>query len=260
MEEPTASTLLCRLRILGAIPETALVVSTKGRADWVERGLLFRLALRKGPTGNVTWVLHVGDPLWGRPFHEGGILALVPIRWVDRAEGEGLWNWPADADDSEHVVGLLAPRVAAARAFVADRRDLCALLLSAGNVARGDLVADLHAGFAERMVRALLIARTGHEADIVAYVHNLLREPAADVPGDAPSSLLNQAHFWADQWSYQSGQHIDIDEALASVGAPAPGFDDAVDAPGAPRSGGASVGADPPVHERHIEDFWDRMG
>lgn len=157
-------------------------------------------------------------------------------------------------------MGLLAPRVAAARAFVADRRDLCALLLSAGNVARGDLVADLHAGFAERMVRALLIARTGHEADIVAYVHNLLREPAAAVPGDAPSSLLNQAHFWADQWSYQSGQHIDIDEALASVGAPAPGFDDAVDAPGAPRSGGASVGADPPVHERHIEDFWDRMG
>lgn len=252
MDEPTASTLLCRLQAAGAVPASALVLDHKGRADWTERGLLFRLAVRKGPTGSVVWVLHVGDPLWGRPFHDGGVLALVPIRWVDRAEGEGLWNWPPDAAHAEHIVATLAPRVLAARAFVADRRDLCALLLAAGDVRRGDLVADLHAGFAERLLRALLIARSAREADIVAYIDGLLRDETADVPSDAPASLLNQVHFWADQWTYQSGQRIEV-EAQPMPAAGQAGFEaGAAEEPPA--------GAAPPATERHIEDFWDRMG
>lgn len=263
MEESSASSVLCRLQTAGAVPASAVILAHKGRADWTDRGLLFRLTVRRGRNDHVDWVLHVGDPLWGRPFQDGGVLALVPVRWVERAEGEGLWNWPADEAELARVVAVLAQLVAAAASFVADRRDLCALLLAKGDVVRGDFVADLHAAYPDRVLRALLIARSDRQPDIVAYIANLLRAAAAEQEAGAPSSLVSQVQVRADQWSYQSGRHIDLADLLSPVEDPVVDLSGGASAPpeGAPAAPGADHRPAPPEPpEARVEDFWNRMG
>jgi hypothetical protein len=235
LDAPRAGTLLCRLQAAGGIPGHAVIMDHKGRADWLGGDLLYRLSLKQGAQSNAQWTLFVGDRQWGRPFHEGGILALVPIRPALGGDGEGAFSWPVREADVALFVAAMIERMRIAAGFVRNRRDLCDLLLAPGDVVRGEVVADLHADRAERVVRALAIAQTAGDLEVVAQVLELFRTESGG--GDAPTSLRNQAHFWADQWTYQSGQAITVPDTLDEVGparqGPAP--DD-------------------------VEDFWDRLG
>lgn len=237
LDSPRAGTLLCRLQAVGAIPGHAVVMDPKGRADWVGGELLYRLTLKQGVQSNVQWTLYVGDRTWGRPFHEGGILALVPIRPSLGTDGEGAFTWPATHADVGAFVEAMTEQLREAAGFVRNRRDLCALLVSPEDVARGSLVADLHADRAERLVRALAVAQSAGDLEVVAAILDVIEADAVAGPADAPTSLRNRARFWADQWTYQSGQAITVPETLADVAParPGPAPDD-------------------------VEDFWDRLG
>ena len=230
MHEPTATSILLRLQVSGAIPPDAVVVAHKGRAEWVERGMLLRLAVHKGSHSELVWTLFVGDPVLGRPFHDGGILALLPLR---REGGEGPWTWPTDEAQAAASVEALVEVLAEARAFVPTRRELCHLLLAEGDVRHGRLVADLHSARAERLVRAIAIAQASHDDEVLAAALDILDRSAAETPSDAPTSLRNQALFWADQWTWQSGRTISIPEAVPQRAAP--------------------------VHQ-DLGDFWERLG
>ncbi|MFN8016812.1 MAG: hypothetical protein U0P45_01680 [Acidimicrobiales bacterium] len=238
MDASTASGIFTRLQQVGAVAPDASVSPTRGRAEWTERGLLLRLVLHRGPLGELTWVVFVGDPVLGRAFHDGGILALVALRrWSDPAQGDELpWAWPTDEASLAQVVAAFEVVLGRVRTFVPDRRALCGLLLAEEDVHWGGLVADLHGDRAERLVRAIAIGMAANDDVILAAALGELDRAEAEAPADAPSALRNHARFWADQWTWQSGRQIVVPDELPRRLVP-------------DRAGATEVG-----------DFWDRVG
>jgi hypothetical protein len=135
----------------------------------------------------------------------------VPIRPVPEQEP---LPWPLAEEEVVPFLRALHTRLSAAVGFVADRRELCELLVSPRDVRRGDVVADLRAGYVERVVRALVVAQLAGDREAASVALAILQAPPAGGPTDGPSSLLDQAHIWADQWSHQSGIEIVIPDAI----------------------------------------------
>lgn len=210
MESITGADLLLRLRAAGGLLPAAQVAERKGTAEWVRGDLRYRISLKPSAEGARWWV-SVGDRQLGRSFQEGGILASVPIR---PAPEVAPIPWPTSEAEIPAFLRALHGQLAGAVQFVADRRDLCGLLIAPGDVRRGDLVADLRAGYVERVLRALCIARAAGDAASASVALAILQAPPAGGPVDGVTSLLDQARIWADQWSYQSGLAIDVPDAI----------------------------------------------
>jgi hypothetical protein len=224
VDQLTGTALLRRLREAGGLPPATDLPEHKGRAEWTHGHLRYRLTLRRRPQDVARWALSVGDRHLGRSFDEGGILALVTIR----SAAEERLAWPADEAAVPAFLRGLHGELVGAAGFVRDRRDLCELLISPTDVHRGDLVADLRAGYVERVLRALCVARAANDADAASVALAILHAPPADGPADGPSSLLDQARIWADQWSVQSGVTIEVPDALgerALIAGNRPGLD-----------------------------------
>lgn len=223
MESISGSDLLLRLRAAGGLVPGAVVAERKGTAEWTRGELRYRISLKQGPDGARWWV-SVGDRQLARSFQEGGILASVPIR--PAAEVAPI-PWPTAEEEVVPFLRALHAHLAGAVRFVVDRRDLCALLVAPTDVRRGDLYADLRAGYTERVLRALCIARAAGDVEAASVALAILQSPPPGAPTDGVTSLLDQARIWADQWSYQSGLHIDVPDVIvpASGGEPllAPG-------------------------------------
>ncbi len=212
MRSISGAELLSQMRDAGGLVPGALVAERKGTADWVRGDLRYRITLKQAD-GAARWWVTVGDHQLGGSFQEGGILASVPIRPVPEQPAIA---WPADDDEIVPFLRGLHARLANAVRFVADRRDLCGLLVSPTDVRRGDLVADLRTGYVERVLRALCIAQAAGDADSASVALAILQAPPAGGPADGPSSLLDQARIWADQWSYQSGRQIHVPDAIVA--------------------------------------------
>lgn len=232
MESISGSDLLLRLRAAGGLVAGAQVAERKGTAEWTRGDLRYRIHLKRSDDGARWWV-SVGDRQLARSFQEGGILASVPIR---PAPEQAPIPWPSTDEEVLPFLRALHGRLAEAVRFVADRRDLCALLIAPTDVRRGDLVADLRAGYTERVLRALCIARAANDLEAAAVALAVLQSPPPGAPTDGITSLLDQARIWADQWSYQSGLHIDVPDVIE-----APTGGEPLLAPGAPT-------------------FWERVG
>lgn len=212
MEQLTGTVLLQRLKDAGGLPAHAEVPEAKGRAEWAHGQLRYRASLKQRPEGIARWALFVGDRQLGRSFHEGGILALVPVRPAPDAITPIAWP-TSDAEVPDFLRALHAGLVGAVQ-VVAHRRDLCEVLISPGDLRRGDYVVDLGVGYVERVLRALCVARAANDGESASVALSILHAPPADGPVDGPSSLLGQARIWADQWSYQSGLRIEVPDAV----------------------------------------------
>lgn len=206
----TGTELLLHMQEAGGLVPGAHVDERKSTADWVRGDLRYRITL-KPADGAARWWVTVGDAQLGGSFQEGGILASVPIRPVPE---QPALAWPTEDEAIVPFLRGLHARLANAVSFVAGRRDLCALLVSPSDVRRGDLFADLRTGYVERVLRALCIARGADDAASASVALAILQAPPADGPADGPSSLLDQARIWADQWSYQSGLSIEVPDAI----------------------------------------------
>jgi hypothetical protein len=213
VDELTGTALLRRLQEAGGLPAHAEVPEAKGRAEWAHGQLRYRLTLKQRPEGIARWALPVGDRQLGRSFHEGGILALVPIRPAPDAPAAQI-PWPAADDEVPGFLRALHAGLVAAAQVVRTRRDLCEVLIAPGELRRGDLVVDLRVAYVERVLRALCVARAADDGEAAAVALAILHAPPADGPVDGPSSLLDQARIWADQWSYQSGLRIEVPDAV----------------------------------------------
>jgi hypothetical protein len=229
------------------LPADATIAERKGRADWVHGELLHRLTVRRGASGETVWTYHLGDPELGRPFHDGGILALVPLRTAAPLQ----LAWPTDEGQLGSWMAQLGSVVAHASRFIAGRHQLAELLLATQPMQAGPLVADLGERYAEQVVRAFAIADALGDVALLVQVLDVLRHPGPD--GTAGTALLSQAQYWADQWSYQSGRQIalptsvaEADAVVAQVAAAA-----AATVPLRPRVDGGAQPAD---------DFWDHVG
>jgi hypothetical protein len=210
VDAPTAATLLHALAAAGLLPRDAVVNERKGKAEWVVGDLLHRINLRQGGDGTTLVTYRIGDSVLGRPFPEGGILALVTVRpaapWQVR--------WPATEAEVGPWLAQMGALVASSSGAVAHQRDLVALLLAPEPVVRGPLVVDPGDRYAEAVVRAFAIADASADLDLLVAVLEVLRNPAAH-----GGSLLAQAQYWADQWSYQSGREIVLPTTVAEVDA-----------------------------------------
>jgi hypothetical protein len=258
----TSTDLLEGLRAAGGLPAATEIPLGRGHAEWLGAHLRYRLTLKQLQTGAARWTLAVGDRHLGRSFHDGGILALVQVTEVASAAPLG---WPATEAEVVPFLHALYGRLAPAAAFVADRRDLCTLLLSPGEVRRGDLVVDLRARYVERVLRALCVARAAGDGEMARLALATLQAPPAAATSGGPTSLLDQARIWADQWSYQSGLHIEVPESLDALDALG-AFDgaggrrpDPVVAPAPAPAAAAVAPADRPRPDQ-VPTFWDRVG
>ncbi|MEZ5181968.1 MAG: hypothetical protein R2702_08860 [Acidimicrobiales bacterium] len=209
----SGTALLLRLRAAGGLVAGTQIAERKGTAEWTSGDLRYRISLKEGPDGARWWV-SVGDRQLGRSFHEGGVLASIPIR---PAPEQAPLPWPTADDEVVPFLRELHARLVPAVGFVADRRDLCALLISPGDVRRGELVADLRAGYVERVLRAFVVARHAGDHEAAAVAHAILVSPPAGAPTEGITSLLDQARIWADQWSYQSGLAIEVPDTVGAV-------------------------------------------
>jgi hypothetical protein len=165
------------------------------------------------------WRLAVGDVDLGRSFNDGGILAVVSVS--DPPEVAPL-RWPATAEEAVTFVRSLRDRVVPAWDFVVDRLDLCELLVAVDDVRRGDLVAELKGSYVERVLRAFWVAHEAGDHAMAQRAHAILVAPPTDGAPHAPTSMLDQARIFADQWSYQSGLAIGVPDAFAAEAAELP--------------------------------------
>jgi hypothetical protein len=206
VEHYTSTELLEGLRFAGGLPSHTELPLGRGRADWVGAQLRYRMSLKQ--QGDVArWRLSVGDEHLGRSFNDGGILAVVA---VSDAPDVAPLRWPTSADEAVTFVRSLRDRVRPAWDFVTDRLDLCELLISPDDRRRGDLVAELKGSYVERVLRAYWVAHEADEHGAAAVAHAILATPPTDGSPHAPSSMLDQARIFADQWSYQAGLTITV--------------------------------------------------
>jgi hypothetical protein len=239
----TAATLLHRLRAAHLLAGHAAIDDRKGRATWVDGELLHRLSVRRGAEGQTAWTYHLGDGELGKPFPEGGILALVQLRTVAPLDV----SWPTGEGEVGPWMAKMGAVVALASRFVHGRRQFAEILLSPEPLASGQIVADLGGRYAEQVVRAFAIADATDDLDLLVRVLDVLRHPEPGVEGAGATTLLSQAQYWADQWSHQSGREIVLPTSVADA--------DAVVAQLT-----AAVPLRTPAPGDGTREFWDHVG
>lgn len=241
MDAPTAATLLHALAAAGLVPRDAVVNERKGKAEWVVGELLHRINLRQGGDGTTLVTYRIGDAVLGRPFPDGGILALVTVRPVAPWQAA----WPTTDAEVGPWLAQVGALVASSSTAVGGQRDLVSLLLTPEPVVRGPLVVDPGDRYAEAVVRAFAIADASADLDLLVAVLEVLRNPATH-----GGTLLGQAQYWADQWSYQSGREIVLPTTVAEV-------DGVIAQAAAVRSITSAARPDlPPA----AGEFWDHVG
>lgn len=246
MTGPTANQVLDAAQRAGILPADAVITPRKAAARWRARGLDHTAFI----TRNTWWdqidvVVHVLDPVFGRPFKAGGTHASITVlpagcdiaptevqrtQFHEFAEGvrkslkevpalmeRDAWHWehrlqrawPASRPGPEDM-DFLEATLGAASTFVEDRADLCALLMREDEVHRGSLWVR-QGQLPPRVITALLIARDLDDPDLEAAALEVLRsDRQVPVVGEADEPMRVAAARWLKDIRRLSGREIAI--------------------------------------------------
>ena len=191
---------------VGAIPGSATEYG-KGGMKWESRGLIHRAFLWKDADGQLAWDMYVGDatywPLLAEHGYETGM--SVHLRHVSPS-----FPWPTVRSDE--LISYLGLGMGAAGGFVRDRLDLCELLATLGDMARGEVYAWLPlGGYPARLVESLILARDLDQEDLSRRIIDDIHQGSVEADRGRMVDVTANAKKWAKDFSAALNIKVDID-------------------------------------------------
>ena len=197
----TRGQVLRRLMQSENVLANAEVNLRRGTCDWADGELRYRLLVWPTRPGHLAITVFVSPAgLLGIASDQGGLDATVGVRPM------------SDADSLMASPPALAAFVDVARRFVADRADLCWLLMQEHDVRRDDAVAWLYQGYPARLVKALVLARelgsSTLEQQVQAVLHSGRQVAVSPIE---TQDVMVAAERWAVQLARQTGTTVTLD-------------------------------------------------
>ncbi|WP_432833099.1 hypothetical protein [Dactylosporangium sp. CA-092794] len=188
----------------GVIPDTAESDMRRG-ARWTEpSGLAYSLWLDKDSSGGLALSLNTGDAKLGALLAETSGFA-VPIR----PDVDPIVGWPTRSSAAD--LAELVERAREATAFIADRTDLCNVMMQLGYVERGRWHAQTLLGnYPNRLVKAILLAEDLHNEALAQEVRRRIHAGPEFNSNGIEVDILASAKRWASTFGKALGRAIDV--------------------------------------------------
>jgi hypothetical protein len=189
---------------VGAVPADAADYGKDGKR-WEAGDLTYRALFWKNQDGRLAWNLQVGDSKFDPALERQGYGGML----VTIMGAPDSIDWPSGP--SAELTAFLTSGLAVARGFVVDREDLCSLLASEGDVARGNLKAWLPiADLASRLVEALILAGDMGLPDVEDHVRGRIHQDPVTVDFGRVVDITADARSWAKQFGKVLGLEIKV--------------------------------------------------
>lgn len=213
MAKPLSAPQILRIAAgISAIPASAEINARQRSALW-RRGELEVLCQVTKEQGHIlTWSTFIGDAKLGPAMTDFGSLS-IKIRGLT----DYVTEWPIRP--SAELETFLQENLGKSSEFIVDREDLCELLASYDDVARGRFYAWLTRGsYPARLVQALIVAHDmGSSRHISMIKEKLNGGPIVLSSGDR-IEILPKARYWAKEYEKALGAKIDLDGSLSLEG------------------------------------------
>ena len=188
---------------VGAIPASMeLTARDTGRWRRGELDVICRLTKQEGHL--LTFSTHIGDARFGDAMAEFGRLAVSVQGLTDH-----VIEWPTRS--SAELESFVRESLGQSAEFIVDREDLCEVLASYDDVARGRFYAWLpRASYPGRLVGALIIARDMGSSRHVAMIEEKLNGSPVILSNGDRIEILPEARYWAKEFEKVLGAKIDL--------------------------------------------------